>query len=398
MELSIQMKSENNIKMIDLYLLEAYCDRYTGYDTFRNEFLEGMRQYGNICLHVVIEEYPTKHIYSEYKGKVMYIYFPKTSENKFAVLESFFNSAIKETSSMVFISNFFPAIFNVKAIKSSFPNAAVIHIIHDFPWLSLFNGNEVNYINYILGNGEKNLSLQDDKMVRYCTYDIIESFELFDKIVCLCKSTHQLLIDFYDINAEKIHLIPNGMADYAIHCQNDKGLYIKKKYNIPNDRMIILLSGRLTCAKGSDRICELLNQIDKSIRYCMVYVGQDDINRWVPSNMQIPIVQLGFKNFQEMQEIYSITDLGLFPSRFEQCSYAGIEYLMNGIPVLYVPSYGVRDMFNSENAFPVIEHNQITFREINEKRSAVRNSYFKSYTRKNMISQYVSLIGNLFAN
>ena len=398
MELICGMKRTDDLKIIDLYLLEVYQNRYTGYDTFRNEFLEGMLQHKEICIHVIVEEFPTERIFTKIKNGVTYIYFPKINGSKFETLESFYQLAIKRTARMVFVSNFCPLIFNIKAIKSLFPDAKTIHVIHDFPWLSIFNGDEQEYMDYITGDSRRKLTIQDDKFVRYCTYDFLESFESIDRVVCLCESTYKMLVDFYNISVEKICLIPNGMADYSILFQKDEYSCIRKKYGIPDDGMIVLLSGRLTYSKGADRICELMKRIYQSETFYLVYVGQDDVNEWLPSNSRYHVISLGFLNFQEMNEIYSITDLGLFPSRFEQCSYAGIEYLMYGIPVLYIPSYGVRDMFDNKNAFPLISTDFITLEEISKKRKVDRSSYLKNYTRKDMIEKYMYLILNVFVH
>ena len=396
MELICGMKRTDDLKIIDLYLLEVYQNRYTGYDTFRNEFLGGMLQHKEICIHVIVEEFPTERIFKKIKNGVTYIYFPKINRNKFETLESFYQLAIKRTPKMVFVSNFCPLIFNVKAIKSLFPDAKTIHVIHDFPWLSIFNGDEQEYMDYITGNSRRKLTIQDDKFVRYCTYDFLKSFESIDRVVCLCESTYKMLVDFYNISVEKICLIPNGMADYSILFQKDEYSCIRKKFGIPEDGMIVLLSGRLTYSKGADRICELMKRIYKSEKFYLIYVGQDDVNEWLLHNSRFHVISLGFLNFQEMHEIYSITDLGLFPSRFEQCSYAGIEYLMYGIPVLYIPCYGVRDMFDNKNAFPLILTDFITLEEISKKRKVGRSSYLKNYTRKDMIEKYTCLILNVF--
>lgn len=397
MELICAMEEKDKLAGIDVYLLEVYQNRYTGFDTFRNEFLEGMLQYKELNLHVVVEEYPTDSIYAEVKRNITYIYFPKINGNKFMTLESFFRLAIKKTARMVFMSNFCPIIFNVKAIKKIFPNAKVLHVIHDFPWLSTFKGDETAYVNFILGNGNGELTVQDDKFVRYCTYDLLESFELMDRIVCLCKSTYKILLDFYNISIEKVCLIPNGIADYMTPFQSDEFLRIRKKFGVPNDGIIVLLSGRLTYSKGADRIYEYLSRISRLKKFYLMYMGQDDMNEWLPSNYSFPIIPLGFLNLQEKHEIYSITDLGLFPSRFEQCSYVGIEYLMHGIPVLFTPSYGIRDMFDCHNAFSLNDTNPITLKAVIDKREIARESYLKNYTRKRMVDKYTSLIFKMFA-
>lgn len=377
-------------------MLAVYSERFSGYDTFQEEFLKGMQQQEGFNLHVIVEEYPTKEVRKEEKGGISYIYIPQIGENRFEVLEFYLGSAIESNAKMVFLSNFFPAIFNVKAIKNLFPHARLIHVVHDFPWLSRFMGNEKEYMDYIQNGREYLLSTQDERFIRYCTYDIIESFKSIDMIISLCESTYRMLTDFYGISPKKIRLIRNGMADYMVHHKADEYQHIRLKYNLPLSETLVLLVGRLTRSKGADRISTLLNCINSLAKWRLVYAGPDDIYKWIPTPMVDLVVSLGFRNRQEMLEIYSAVDLGLLPSRHEQCSYSGIEFLMHDIPVIVTPAYGVKDMFHTGNAIVIFNaHQQITTEEIETKKGWARDSYLKNYTNEKMNRQYVSLITKL---
>lgn len=294
---------------------------------------------------------------------------------------------------MIFISNSFPAIFNVKTIRKLFPKAKIMHIVHDLPWLTIFNGNETAYMNYIQSDENEILSPQEDKFVRYCTYDIVASFKEMDIIISLCRSTYQLLTDFYDIPSEKVRLIANGMKDYSMQYQEKENGAIRKKYCLPESELLVLLVGRLTYSKGANRIENLLSQIAPSVNYKLIYAGSSDIYQWISPKMAESVIPLGFKKRSEMLELYSITQLGLFPSYHEQCSYVGIEFLMHGIPVIATSAYGVRDMFYLDNAFIVSNTiTPITVEAIKNKRNQARKTYLRNYTDINMCKQYASLI------
>lgn len=384
---------------VNIYILEAYNTHFSGYKTFLEEFLKGLVQCDRFKLHIIIEDYSIISAKKEIENSISYIYIPKITQNKFEMLEYYLKNMIENTPKMVFFSNFLPAIFNVKAINKLFPHAKIIHIIHDFPWLSIFSGNEKNYIDYIQNREKHNLCPRDDKFVRYCTYDIVESFNSIDIIVSLCKSTYCMLKDFYGVNQEKIRLIPNGMKDYSVRHLNTEHSYIKQKYCLPENGLLILMVGRLTHSKGADRIVNLLNRIDASIKYYLIYVGEDDIYQWMPLEMTNSIISLGFKSRLDMFEIYSVCDLGVFPSRFEQCSYAGIEFLMYGIPVITTSSYGVRDMFNADNSFIISDYQDIiSLEDIETKKRNVRDFYLNNYTSERMINDYISLIIELVGN
>lgn len=395
---SIKTNTDDN--RIDMYMLEVYNPCRTGYDTFREEFLKGMRQCGLFNIYVVVEEFPAKQIQEEQKEEATYIYLPPTQHDKFAALEAYLKQTIRETERMVFISNFFPAIFNIKAIRHLFPQARIVHIIHDLPWLSFFGGDENEYINYLCKEESRILTPQEDKFIRYCTYDMNASFQLTDKIVSLCRSTYRMMTEFYDIPSEKVCLIPNGMEDHAfINFGEEERLHLKLKYRLPLSGKLILMVGRLTHSKGADRIGQWLDYIKPTTGHHLIYAGPDDIFSWFPSSMAHSVVSIGFKKQPELSEIYAAVDLGLFPSRHEQCSYAGIEFLMHGIPVIATSAYGVRDMFNLKNAFMIpATGKSIATKDIRNKRKEARKSFLKKHTGKAMKEQYISLILNLFSN
>lgn len=378
---------------IDVYLLDAYNTSYSGYDTFRKEFLDGMKRWNFLNLHVIVEDSPEQQLVKKKEKDITYIYFPKIREKRFSVLEYYMKECIAPATNMVFISNSFPAIFNVKTIRKLFPKAKIIHIVHDLPWLTIFNGNETAYMNYMQSDENEILSPQEDKFVRYCTYDIVTSFREIDRIISLCQSTYQLLTDFYDIPSEKVRLIANGMKDYSMQYQEKENYAIRKKYGLPESELLVLLAGRLTYSKGANRIEKLLDQIAPSVNYKLIYAGSSDIYQWISPKMSKSVIPLGFKKHSEMLELYSITQLGLFPSYHEQCSYVGIEFLMHGIPVITTPAYGVKDMFHQENAFIVSDiATPITEKAIKSKQNQAKASYLKYYTNEKMCKQYVSLI------
>lgn len=383
-----------------LYMLEAYTPYTTGCDTFMKEFMKGMLRHGGFNLHVIVEDSPVKNITKKHEAGITYIYFPETRQNKFAALETCMEKAVSHSSEMIFVSNFCPVIFNIKAIRKLFPHAKFVHVIHDLPWLTVFRGDENAYMDYIMGHETSSVNSRDGKFVKYCTYDIVESFKQADMIVCLCESTYQMLTDFYGIAHEKIRLIRNGMEDHVVSGMTKAARdFVKGKYNIPSDGLTVLLAGRLTYSKGADRISGMLGMLSKSISCNLVYAGLDDVDKWLPDHMQGSVTNIGFISHAEMMELYTVVDMGLFPSRHEQCSYVGIEFLMNGIPVIYVPDYGIRDMFRKEFSFEysASTYSMITIGQIEAKKLAARNEYLKNYTAEKMNSRYVSLFRELIS-
>ena len=214
--------------------------------------------------------------------------------------------AVLRSKRMIFLSNFFPVIFNVKIVRKLFPRAKFVHVIHDFPWLTVFGGNEKAYMNFIEHIDWEEQTGNDDKFVKYCTYDILESFGLSDVIICLCRSTYYMLKDFYGIDVRKIRLIQNGMEDYATFPQYSERLKIMRKYNIPESGLNALLVGRLTFSKGADRIANMLKLINQNESLNLVYAGDDNVLEWLSKDVSCNVIQVGFVSHEDLCALYSV--------------------------------------------------------------------------------------------
>lgn len=377
----------------ELYLLTAHTDGYTGCDTFCEELLKGLVRLGRFRLQVLILDSPDTAIRRETHGDITFLYLPWSRQHKFAATEHCLLQAVTPAPNAVFVSNFFPALFHTKAIRKLFPFARICQVVHDLPWLTVFSGDETAYMNYLTDEHTERFAPEKDKFVRYCTYDLLETFRMADRIVCLCPTTFRLLTDFYGIPSRKIRLICNGMEDYATPLSVYDRACLRQKYGFPLHAPILSMVGRLTLSKGADRIEAMLDGLEAASAYRLVYVGNDDISQWLSREKLSRTTSVGFRTRKEMQEIYSVVDGALFPSRHEQCSYVGIELLMHGLPVLATPAYGVRDMFTKENAVLLTPGSMpVTRTELEAHREAARNSYLTRYTLDGMIKRYSALL------
>ncbi len=386
-------------KPIDIYLLEVYETNYSGYNTFRDELIRGLSCLEMFVVHIIVENCPIASVRKFTKEGIYYIHFPEIKIHKFEILESFFREAIYPSSKMVFLSNFFPAIFNITTIKRVFPHSKIIHIVHDLPWLTVFKGDVEKYIDFFYDKADFILSPQQEKFVRYCTYDIIESFKFIHKVICLCEDTYNFFNRIYGIPLDKLYIIPNGLEDQFSTLSEQSKFEIKNEYGLPHNTTLLLMVGRLTYSKGIDRIGTLIDFFNETFEsWKIIYIGNDDIKKYIPSRVLDSVISLGFMPHTEIYKIYSVVDFGLLLSRHEQCSYVGIEMLMFGVPAITTLSYGVRNMFNHENAiiFSEVSNNFKSLIYSENIRVKARKLYLQNYTYKHMINCYTNFIKNIW--
>ena len=106
----------------------------------------------------------------------------------------------------------------------------------------------------------------------------------------------------------------------------------RKKYNIANDKSIILgVAFDWSKKKGLDVFIELAKRLDDT-QYQIVLVGTDDmIDRLLPENI-ISIHRT--QDQQELAGLYTISDLFINPSREENYPTVNMEAISCGTPVL----------------------------------------------------------------
>ncbi len=375
----------------DVYIVEAFSSSRNGYHTFREELIDILREIDCITLHVITEEYPVRIIAACHRDGIEYLYLPPIVENKFAKLEDYLRQAITPSQHMIFITNFFPAIFNLSAIKKLFPKAKLIHIIHDLPWLTIFHGNQSEYRQTLLEKPPAK-----NKFISYVTYDIVRSFAIADKIICLCQSTSDFISDAYGIPIEKQELISNGLPDIREELSNIEVGAICDKYNLPQDKKIVIYAGRLTKSKGADRIQPTITTLTQEFPCHFIYAGSDSIAEWIEDTAPFSVSSVGFLSRVELFKLYELADIGLFPSRHEQCSFSGIEMLMHGLPVISWPEFGVKDMFTPDNSITMPEG----IKKLTENHLAVvghnaRKTFLQKYSGAKMRQRYTALIYSL---
>ncbi len=104
-------------------------------------------------------------------------------------------------------------------------------------------------------------------------------------------------------------------------------LELKKKYNLPLNKPIILFVGRLVEKKGFDKLFEAR---DKS--YLIIFAGGGEI----PDNMKKEnnVLFLGEMSQEKLSEIYKASDIFCLPSKNEGFPLTILEAMASGLPII----------------------------------------------------------------
>lgn len=336
-----------------VYILDIFDNKTTGFSTYKNELFYCLEQMNGVVLHQVIFNYPIDEFTIKQNGKIEMLCFPPikntTHDEYYKTIGYFFRLFISDSNNTVFILNASPYYDIVVNIKKTHFLSKIIVVIHDFIWASCLLG-DVPYFTSLINN--KIINQKYDK-VHKSYLDGLETFKIVDKIVCLSIDTYRLLLDLYEVEKIKIMLIRNGLRDSYQKISYQDKIHIREKMHIDYEAIIILFVGRIRKQKGAFVLFESFDKILSFNKNCqLVLVGDfysEDL-KYINNSTKSKICFTGSLNEKDLKEWYSVADIGVVSSYYEQCSYSCIEMKMYGLPIVSSDGFGVKNMFNENNS------------------------------------------------
>lgn len=158
-----------------------------------------------------------------------------------------------------------------------------------------------------------------------------------DKIIAISQQTKQDIIDFFDIESEKIEVIYQGChPNFLRPFSKERLKEIKEKYRLPSE--FILNVGTLESRKNALLILKALKA--GGITIPLVLVGRStsykkELEQYiVENNLQDQVSFLHHVSFEELPGIYDLSSLFVYPSIFEGFGIPIIEALHRNLPVI----------------------------------------------------------------
>lgn len=266
------------------------------------------------------------------------------------IIDKFLRLHIPDSSDNIFFFNHFPCSNLMKSVRESHPESKIIFAIHDFGWTHPLRGDFERYKKII--SDDNNIKHNEEESLLTVFQQELEMYQLADMVVCLSEDTYSILKSFYQIDTEKLSLIPNGLRSHKMSIRYEiSNEQLRREKGICKNDKILLFTGRPTKQKGIFDLIEAIKIILKNHRNIkLVIVGEGNevsmkelIN--AASEIAGSIVYTGQINRQEVMDWLSIADIGIISSYYEQCSYSAIEMMMHGLPIVASDGLGIRNMF-----------------------------------------------------
>ena len=169
-----------------------------------------------------------------------------------------------------------------------------------------------------------------------------EGVEQADRIIAVSHRTKRMIAERYAIPPEKISVVYNAVSQ-----QEAQKIYRTER---PGERKMVLFLGRITCQKGPDYFVEAAAQVLHvlpDVTFVMAGAG-DMMGRMIERVGELGIGDrfhfTGFLQGEEIERIFSLSDLYVMPSVSEPFGISPLEAMMYDVPVILSRQSGVSEI------------------------------------------------------
>ena len=160
------------------------------------------------------------------------------------------------------------------------------------------------------------------------------------------------------------NLIDNSLYSNVINIKNNNYDNLIEKYNINKNKTVFICPARLSPQTGILEFLNLLKNCKNKNKASILIAGDgelyDEINSFIIENKDIDVRLIGYKEQDEIIELYSIANFFLLPSIEDPNPLTCIEALWSGLPLLISSHVGNSPevLINEKNGY-LFDYNDI---------------------------------------
>ena len=164
-----------------------------------------------------------------------------------------------------------------------------------------------------------------------------------DKVIAVSHYTKQLIIDKYNIPADKIEVVHNGIDP-------NPDFHNQPLMKFLGEKPLILFVGRLTIQKGPEYFLSVARRVlEKDRSAVFVLAGQGDMYQSLLvssayQGLSGSVLFAGFLRGKEKQQLYQRADVFVMPSVSEPFGIAALEAALSETPVIISKNAGVNEV------------------------------------------------------
>jgi glycogen synthase len=172
-----------------------------------------------------------------------------------------------------------------------------------------------------------------------------EGLEKADRIIAVSHRTRRMIVERYGISPGKISVVHNAVSQKEAGC-----IYRAERRGVARGQQMVLFLGRITFQKGPDYFVEAAARVLKvlpEVRFVMAGTG-DRVPQMIERVAQLGIGNrfhfTGFLQGEEVERIFSLSDLYVMPSVSEPFGISPLEAMLYDVPVIISRQSGAAEV------------------------------------------------------
>lgn len=245
-------------------------------------------------------------------------------------------------------TNFFGWSNLILNLKKILP-AKIIHTMHYSSWSFDTLGN-IEELQTALNSQVKN------KLQRMFLEEKEYLIGVCDCVIAISKHSRDSLLSLYGLDSENVVHIANPIKFPQLNQRDISEL--RKKLGIPEGAKVLFFAGRLDPVKGVKHLIEATKSIiEEDSTTILAIAGDGNFQGCLEAIRPYyqNIILLGFLNKEELYEWYTVSDLGIVPSLYEEFGYVAIEMLLYGLPIIVNNTSGLREIVMSTGTGTLVD-------------------------------------------
>lgn len=295
---------------------------------------------------------------------------------------------------------------------SSIKNADIVNIHHPImgiyaSLLAAFFKKKIIY-NFYGPHNEEYFLITGKKGAVYFLYTYIQRMvmELSDTVLVLSDYSKKWALKIDPMCEKKIKYLPPFVDTENFHpCSKDTKELLRKKYNIPVDKKILITTRRLTKRTGVYELVKYFNEINSYFNNNLVLIvsGIGELEGEIKKYHSDCVKVLGFIKEEDLSNYYRLSDLYILPTLDQEgFGLVILEAFASGIPVIASISSGggaeflekidKKLLFDMNNLKSIISCIEYTLGNVDTKKY---REIAEDYSLDNLASFYLELFKQL---
>lgn len=237
----------------------------------------------------------------------------------------------------------------IELIKKMFSGKVVL-TIHYTDWSFHLLGDKKR-LKYILRQPANCLSSMDKLIMHFIERDK-KTIQLCDEVICIASHSYDYIVNIIETKENKTCIISNGIKDTYRSISEKKRNSLRAKFRITDSQKIILFAGRLDEIKG---IAYLIKAFEKLMsthpEAHLVFVGDGGTFKYwfsLINNCWTKITFTGKLNKKQLYNWYTIADIGVSCSIYEEFGLVAIEMMMHRLPLIVTNTSGLAEIVDDK--------------------------------------------------